>query len=55
MLKTIPALDIGGAPRTWIPACAGMTRWVREIGGDWGRARPYFPNKLMKLVLDPPA
>jgi hypothetical protein len=28
MLKTIPALVVCGAPRTWIPACAGMTLWM---------------------------
>ncbi len=28
MLKAIPALDMREAPRTWIPASAGMTPWV---------------------------
>jgi hypothetical protein len=30
MLKIIPTLDISGAPRTWIPAFAGMTPWKRR-------------------------
>jgi hypothetical protein len=30
MLKIIPALDVCEAPRTWIPACAGMTPWMNE-------------------------
>ena len=31
MRRAIHTLDACGEPRTWIPACAGMTSWVRVV------------------------
>src|SRR5215217_1268259 len=45
MRWVIRDLDVCGGPRTWIPACAGMTRWW---GGLWEEVRIPPPNLPLK-------
>jgi hypothetical protein len=51
MLKTIPALDMCGAPRTWIPAFAGMTPWVGR-GLREGTAQISYPTRRFRPPRD---